>query len=291
MTEAELYRAVLADPISNEPRLAYAAGIERDDPGRARFIRLQIQEVESLEKPRLTVSGAFFEVDVSRAPGVQEDMKKFLARVQDEGSEVADRIGAVYSLLEDNKKRWTPRLPAAVTRTDFFRGFVDLVETPAPAFLAFSDELFAAAPIRHVSFTGAHGWVDRLATSPALSRLATIVFEDNQLDDADVAILAASDHLGSLQWLSLNGNQISIRGLETIASSPLRDLDYVSVKFNPCEDPVDSPAWDPLVPSMMADIQPSSLGQDLERRFGPQRWLHSPERHPWNYGPARASYY
>ncbi len=285
MSEAELYRAVLADPASNEPRLAYADGIERKDPDRARFIRLQIEEVESLTKPRLSVSDAFFQVDVSRAPEVRKDMEDFLARVQAQPPDDGQRVLTIRELRERYKKRWTPRLPGAVTDARFFRGFVDLVEIPASAFVAFADELFAAAPIRHVDFTGAHGWMDRLAASPAFARLATASFNKNGLDDDDIATLAESRNLGSLRWLELTRNQVTMRGIETIAMSLLRDLDYIAVKFNPCEDPVDRPAWDPLVPSFMADIAPTDLGRDLEHRFGPQHWLHSPDRHKWSFPP------
>ncbi len=291
MTEAELYRAVLADPASNEPRLAYAAGIEHKDPDRARFIRLQVADAERLDKPAPSVSSAIYSMDVSRAPAVRKDMQDFLDRAQRQSTEIAERVRAIDALLERNMKRWTSQLPAAVTEARFIRGFLDLVEIPAAAFLAFADELFAAAPIRHVSFTGAHGWMDRLAISPALSRLVTVSFYKNRLDDDDVATLAASPHLGSLRWLMLARNQITMRGLETIASSPLRDLDYIAVEFNPCEDPVDSPAWDPLVPSLMSDIASTQVGEDLERRFGPQHWLHSPDRHRWFFPAPREIYY
>jgi hypothetical protein len=105
-----------------------------------------------------------------------------------------------------------------VDSLEFHRGFVEHVAMRAGRFLEVADELFALAPIRHLTLTYAKGpdhtdagLFAALAGSPHLARIRSLQLpghvlghphaELNRLTDEDLGTLVASPHLRRLGYL------------------------------------------------------------------------------------------
>jgi hypothetical protein len=121
----------------------------------------------------------------------------------------------------------------------FVRGFVEHVAIKAHRFLEIADELYSLAPIRHLTLTYCKGFDHKdeglwkaLLESPHLDRIRSIklpvrIFgqdnrytELNRLTDADIALLAESDHLRGLRYLNLDDQtRLTERAFEALAAS------------------------------------------------------------------------
>jgi uncharacterized protein (TIGR02996 family) len=114
----------------------------------------------------------------------------------------------------------------------FFRGFVEHVAMRAARFLELADELFALAPIRHLTLTYAKGpdhsdtaLLDALLASPHLARIRSLRLpgrvlgnpytELNRLTDEDLARFGTSRQLGALGYLGfVDQPALTIGGLD-----------------------------------------------------------------------------
>jgi uncharacterized protein (TIGR02996 family) len=259
VSEDPLLAAVLADPDSDAPRLAYADAADRRGDPRGELIRLQIE---------------------------------WRAAMQEEWGRVS--IGPMWNriqeLLRQHRATWTAPVAGLVDQARILRGFIEGVEVDAAAFLAHADELFRRAPIRHLNLTGARAVADQLAASPHLSRMVSLDLTQNHLGDDAFRRLMTSPHLWRVRALYLGLNDLTHDAVEALAAcKSLSELEYVSLSGNPVDDPVEVCWQDEL--SLRIIKESASLppfGRELEARYGYQRWLHAPSRLPtW---PLLASY-
>jgi hypothetical protein len=92
----------------------------------------------------------------------------------------------------------------------YFRGFVEKVSIRANRLLELADELYALAPIRHLSLVGVPASLDDLAASPHLARIRSLSLPELHPDDAftDESLIRflSSPHLRNLVHLRLGGH-------------------------------------------------------------------------------------
>lgn len=191
---------VLADPLSDRPRLGYAALIDSSDSLLGQFIRLQI--------------------DVFR-----DDSDTLEARQR--------RLQA-EKLLHSYGREWASNVAGLVDAYRFSRGFVELVRMPAREFLNKAGLLFSVAPVMHLELTDAYDVAADLFAHPRMAQIRSLSLNDCRLTDADVLALASSPHVRELRWLSLARNDIGPDGVEALASSSgLSNLRFVNLFGNP----------------------------------------------------------
>lgn len=240
-TETELLRAVLQDPDDDGPRLAYADWLESKGDPRGKFIRCDL-EIAALKRQDPS----------ARVPAKLTSWRGFL--------------------LGEHKKAWFAPFRGLADEVQYRRGFVELVTLDAARFLEVGDDIFALAPVRHANLTGTKTVFADLCNSPLLGRLRSLGLSNNQLDDDDVARLAASPNAANLRWLGLSHNEIGMRGWEAIAASPhLKRLRYVGTSANPF-----APALAEGIDGVGGSVVATSANQaahQLEEKHGHLLWL------------------
>lgn len=252
--ESDLLRDSLFHPDDDAPRLAYADFLHaRGDP-RGRFMRLQLRAVAAERNG---------DPDALYAPWLDE----------------ADALRARHG------SAWIADLCPPCTRAGFVRGMVEHVALSAQDFLDHAQTLYARAPIRHVDLTEAHGLAPALSASPLLAPIRSLQFDRCGLDDDDIVMLAASPHLGELQWLELMRNAIGLQGARALAaaSAHLPQLRYVGF-FGNQADPTEEFSFDQGV---VVDGRLPAAGRALEAEFGPIAWLHPEVRSSRDLPPPR----
>lgn len=177
-------------------RLVGADIVEREDPERARFIRLQVEAEQRLV-------AATTAIDIER---ILEETRCI---------DVTRNAPELATLLADR----------VIATPGFARGMVEHVTMAAVDFLAHADDVFSRAPIRFLTITHATD-LGAIAASPALRRLRGLrvprresrptldpmrrerfeLFDVNHVDDAALSALCESPHLGRLEFLDLDGH-------------------------------------------------------------------------------------
>ncbi|WP_369077249.1 TIGR02996 domain-containing protein [Symbioplanes lichenis] len=213
LSAAELYAAVLAAPDDLDVRLAYADAAEGSDPRHARLIREQIAATRREHVRLMTLverpnSGlAYF-----RGPGFGDDA----------------RLLAKFGVDAE----W---LDGAVT----YCGFPEAVMLSGAAFLEHGASLYERLPVRHVALSGVDAALaTRLAGSPLVDRLSSLALRlcplgndglralgasdrfrrlrhldlyQAGITDADAFVAALPERMPALQWLNLDGNDVSVQ--------------------------------------------------------------------------------
>jgi hypothetical protein len=198
------YAWVVDEPTLDEPREAFAVAVERTDPDRAEFIRVQLA--------------------MARARAAWADSYPLSLRSA--------------ALTERHHQRWAQPVRQLVAGYQFLRGFVDLVTMDAGIFLAFSADLYRRAPVLHLDLTGVRDVADELFDDPQLERIVSLSLRGCALGDHGVALLARSPYLRRLEWLDLSDNGIGEEGLDAFAASTsLPRLGYVGLANNAIDDP------------------------------------------------------
>ncbi|HEY5948387.1 MAG TPA: hypothetical protein VIV40_22980, partial [Kofleriaceae bacterium] len=226
----ELFARVLAEVESDEPRQLYAKWMRTTDDARAPeaadFIDGQLSIARSLrDDPRADFTKQL-PVRSFESPQSYPDWWRYpdgghrgLAGALSDNLEVLVDEGLIADL------RW-------------YRGFVEHVTVKAHRFVEIADELFEAAPIRHLTITCAKGldhqdvgvWKALLA-SPHLARMRSLRFparnvdhplaELNRVTDSDIELLATSPHVKGLRYLEFtDARALTIRAFEALARSP-----------------------------------------------------------------------
>ncbi|HEX7995647.1 MAG TPA: TIGR02996 domain-containing protein, partial [Streptosporangiaceae bacterium] len=236
------YEQVLASPLDDAPRLAYADAVESLDQERAEFIRLQVR-LARLRRER----------NKSAPPG---PYLRELALITERGAE------------------WAADVAGLAEKWQYLRGFVDVAWMDAAAFLATAAELYRRAPVLHLNLTAVAPVADELFASPHLRRIRSISMVAERLGDDAAIALAASPHLAELEWLDLRNNQIGQQGLEALAASQLLPrLGFLGFSGNAAEDPT---------PRHADEYDADTLeATDLQSRYGPRDWLSARERAVW----------
>jgi uncharacterized protein (TIGR02996 family) len=240
---AGLYQRVVAAPLDDTPRLAYAEAVQDADPERTEFIWMQIEE-RRLRR------------DNRGDPRRQELSLRSFQLKADRGTE------------------WAREVRTLVSGWSFFRGFVEAVWLDAATFLARAAELFDRAPVLQLYLSGAAPVAAQLFASPHLRRIHGLSLLRCELGDAEAGMIARSPYLAELEWLDLGLNHIGAAGLTALAASPaLPRLGYVGFGGNAIDDPMPRHADD-----YDGD---SSFAAELQSRYGRREWLSAHSRAVW----------
>lgn len=169
----ELYAAVVARPDDDEPRLAFAAQLEREgDQARADFIRLQCA----------------------------------YAKLPD-GVDRAAEWAPIAALLKEHGEEWLGGLSKVATVRNYWRGFLGSVDGSSEQIVACSEELERTAPVSHLTVqTGESEEGEQLA--PGFVELALLervqgLHLAEGMSAAALAKVLASPRLGKLRSISL----------------------------------------------------------------------------------------
>jgi uncharacterized protein (TIGR02996 family) len=182
-------QSVCEEPEDLATRLIFADWLEdHGDPDRAEFIRIQCELVAELDdSPRL---------------------RKLQAREAD--------------LLFLHRRRWNGELHRLLSRTPlanqvdsrrglirtwgYGRGFVETIWMQALAFVRNPDVVFRIGPIKSLRLWGSGDCMRELAGCKWLERLETLDLTANALENAHLRVLARSQHLDGLRYLTLAHN-------------------------------------------------------------------------------------
>lgn len=244
----DLLASVLAAPDRDAPRLAFAAALRPRDEPRSRFIELQLRAAAS------------------------------------EGGSSPELTYAAADLLEAHGDAWAADLCPPCRAVHYRRGFVEHVALSMADFLAHGARLLAAAPIWHLDLDWSPGMAQALFASPLLDTIRSMNLDRCRLDDEAMDWLAASPHLGNLQWLELMRNAVGMRGVRALAASDgLPRLRYVGFFGNPA-DPTEELFYDQ---GIVIDRALPPQGDFIEAEFGRVPWLHLEGATSWDVPPSR----
>lgn len=254
--EAELRREVLARPLDDAPRHAFAAAADARGDGRGELVRVQLALHQA-------------EHGEPRAPAA----RRVELRARSE------------ALLAAHDRDWAGRVATIAEAWTWKRGFIERVTVDAATFLAQGDRLFAEEPIIHVRLVGTRRIDLRaLFASPLLERLLALDLSGEQLGDDGVGVLARSARLHELRWLSLYDNNVDRLGAALLAASDrLPNLRYVAFGKN-WVDPVARPAGVDPDGAILGTELPDE-GRELADRFGLKPWLRCDARNIERWPP------
>ncbi|MEI6232402.1 MAG: hypothetical protein WCT04_05085 [Planctomycetota bacterium] len=239
-TERALLADILNHPDDNELRRCYADCAAKRIDARADLIRVHLEIVAN----KLDPYGIR-----SRQHQPQIRAKVLVAR-HPEWGDTMRHLGAKSVVLH--------------------RGFIGQIEIDTREFLKNAAEIFRSEPVQHVRFLNAKEALADLIASPFLSRLNSLLLDDTNLDDSDVAALVASPRLQQVRYLSLRQNHITNAGLEAIAASHyLGALQCLRVYDNPCDGLIFSELYNETDYS----YGPTPFAQGLEKKYGARRYL------------------
>jgi|SRR5262245_121648 len=203
MTDESLYRAVVAAPDDDAPRLVLADWYEEHGhPERAEFIRLQIEiarrEALGDEWTEPAPAKGADQVPVDRTP--------------------TDRLQRrLRALWKTHGAKWVAGLPKwAAKKCEFRRGFCGFVEATTRQWLAIGAKLRSAHPIEGVSI---RRFETGLLESDAMTGIRELVVYTNQLGPGAAEAIARAPALYALRRLHLSYNDIEATGVRYLASS------------------------------------------------------------------------
>ena len=211
--EDALFRAVLADPDDDAPRLVYADWLEERGDPRAEFIRVQC------ERASLPAADP-------RAAELRARERALLAAYRRRWNGPLHRALAAGPLRNQVGAR-----RRMIRGWAYRRGFVEAVAMQLGAFLRHGDSIFALGPVQYLRlferFVPAQAtppptvrpWIRELASCPHLARLRTLDLHGLALDDGAAAELAASPYLQRLTTLDVSQNRLTGRGLRALRRS------------------------------------------------------------------------
>ncbi len=209
MHDPVLLEALLAAPDQDEPRLAYGADLERKGDPRGEWIRLQVL--------------------LARGKGSPETVESYRQGLRQE------------ALFKEHGPAWSREFEGLISpgtehvrSVSFARGMIERVTLTAEQFLENAELLYSAAPIRHLTLTGAMSpeLIEPFFASPHLGRTRSLEFRHCSLGGLGIEALARSPQLQELRWLELHGEALEFESFRTIAESAwLGRLEY----FDPDE--------------------------------------------------------
>jgi uncharacterized protein (TIGR02996 family) len=235
-TEDELYRAVLAKPAHDGPRRAYAKHLESTGDELGEYIRLSL--ATDRNRPANT-----------------------------------DRQLELHNKLQ---ARLTAPIASWIQSHQPDRGLVALVKMDGQTFIDHGADVFAKAPIQHLSLVDTKAVFAQVMKNPILAKVQTLSLENNGLGDAEAKLLADCPHLKHLLFLNLYGNEIGQPGLEAIAASKnLSAMRVFHFEYNAVESPVGTTVTDGV--SGLEFFQPGGpLAAVIRQKYGDKVWLDLP---------------
>jgi uncharacterized protein (TIGR02996 family) len=187
--DAALWRAVVAHPHDDAPRLIYADCLEElGRAERAEFVRVQCR----------------------------------LAGLDDDAPERSALERRERQLWLKHRSAWRAPLPGRIREFPFRRGFVHPRNFSGKQFLGLADDALAHAPLWDVGFT----WrgpaaLDGLTGADRLRRLGGVEIDGTGLGPADLAAFLASPTLENVRGLGLRGGPYTPDHLQAVTDSPV----------------------------------------------------------------------
>jgi uncharacterized protein (TIGR02996 family) len=180
--EQAFVQAILESPGDEGIRLIFADWLDDHDNPLGEFIRVQCR--------------------LARLPEGDEERQELLEREQ--------------ALWDAHSATWRQYLPPILREEPFERGFIETAHLSVAVFLTYAEQIFATTPLRRLVvretpfFWGGVGVGNRepvrLAASPHVARLRSLVLRASGIDSAVAAALADSPHLAGLASLDLAHN-------------------------------------------------------------------------------------
>jgi len=205
--DAALWRAVVAAPHDDAPRLIYADWLEENgSPERAEFIRVQCR----------------------------------LARLDADAAERPTLDHRERQLWLKHKSAWRARLPARMRAFPFRRGFVHPKEVLTPKqFRQLGDTALAPAPLRDVRLKVRDAEsLAGLADSGRLERLSGLELDWSGLEPSALSEFLATPGLANVRDLALLGGPYSPDHLQAVTKSPVAgQLTQLAVRSVPSLGP------------------------------------------------------
>lgn len=253
--EEALLQAVCDAPYDAAPRLAYAAWMET-----------QADRREQGEAIRLAVESAG--KSLRTTTNFREKIRLM---------EIADRRRALA--LRD--AAWKAEVLTIADECGLHQGLPASVTLTAEVFLQRAAELFKMAPIVHVKLTDARDHLEALLARPELERIRALDLSSLGLDDDDMITLANATTLKNLWYLDLSDNQITVAGVESLASSDnFPQLTHAVLDNNPGD--VHERCG---LEAAIVHVWMPPEGDRVEAVYGRVPWLHFPEACWTEYPP------
>jgi hypothetical protein len=258
---APLFDAVIAAPWDDAPREAYAAAIEKRQPTRAAWIRRQIEEWHWRRGKEM--SPEWFSYD---ATSTRSALDRKAEALQDGwGKQIEPYAIAAPEARHDREFKITHGY-------GFERGFVSYVRVSARHLLDPKVDLFSLAPLEHLRIEGAQPHLRELLALPQLAQLKSLALGWSGVKDEHVASITRSPLLTRCQWLGLQTNELTYRGVtELLECEAIRKMPAVMLGGNPC-DPAVQVGYD--CHGTIAVMFLPEVGEQAEQRFGRIDWLH-----------------
>ena len=184
--ERAFLQRILANPDADGPRLIFADWLDEQNDPRGEFIRLQCA--------------------LASLPGDDPRYEQLLTREQ--------------ILRDENEGQWTQSIRSLVTGWEFRRGMIEAISLDSRQFLDHAPELFQRAPIRRVRLLEGGSSFAEVMQSPLMSRIRELDLCGAYLGNGGPNLLARSPHLRHLEMLDLGFNDLTDRGLESLAQLP-----------------------------------------------------------------------
>jgi uncharacterized protein (TIGR02996 family) len=281
----ELIARVLADPDADEPRLAYARWHRAQGEARSRdvadFVEGQVVLAAALRRDPRAAPAEVLAPYAHAFPA--HDVPRWWRYPAGGPAGLAGALVEPVRVLEDE---------GLVDQPELHRGFVEHVAMRATRFLELADELFALAPIRHLTLTYCKGRdhadagiLHALLSSPHLARIRSLRLpgrvidnrytELNRLSDDDLVRIGAAPHLAGLGYLAFEDQELlTIRGFDALAASrglpALRVVHHDLYRYFRVAGDYGEHRRE-LVEHGLA-----RWAAELEARRGPIAWLHPP---------------
>ncbi len=207
-----LMDAIIARHDDDAPREAFAQWCETWDPDWSRFIRIQLRALRGLKSDDIWM-GTW---------GDWECVKEVTHLCDQHALRWASEL-ARWLPADKNCRR---KDPLACSR-GYVRGFVEyLVMTPSDL-LAHGEQIKRQTPLCHLDLIGVadDGTMLELFAGPSLAGIRSLRITEHRITDEHIAVLANSPHVSALQWLVVDADALTMRGItEMAASSHLRAL-------------------------------------------------------------------
>ncbi|HKB02229.1 MAG TPA: TIGR02996 domain-containing protein [Gemmataceae bacterium] len=202
--DSALWRAVVAAPHDDAPRLIYADWLEEHgEPERAEFVRVQCR----------------------------------LARLDDDAPDRPALERRERHLWQKYKCAWRAGLPARMRECPFRRGFVHpkAVSLTPKQFLQLGDDDLARAPLWDVRLKlRGPGSLAGLADTDRLRRLAGLELDCAGLEPAHLSRFLATPGLCNVRALALWGGPYTLDHVRAVSNSPLSTrLTHLAVRSAP----------------------------------------------------------
>jgi uncharacterized protein (TIGR02996 family) len=214
MTDGDaLLRAIIESPDEDTPRLVYADQLdENGEHDRADFIRVQCQLEQLL---RVRADRHQLEYRARQLLCISERVFRFEGHLDERLEQLSENWISLRGWA------WVGGLPEAINHVGFRRGFIEEVGMSGRAFMTCAEEMFARAPVRHVTFSRTPtALLPILMTCPHLERLRSACFSEKAIGRRGAELLANCAFLSRLEALDLTHCHIGDEGLEALATSP-----------------------------------------------------------------------